>query len=229
MIEYNTNVYFWEKDNNLNFLFFLFFVLEMDLDNLTVDEETLNKVNNYCTKNEIKKFPKQLYIYLLHILKDKIDSYDIASGKIKNLLWRKEEGIIADSNSIEVLDYALENDIISVNDAFMGMCKFGKIDLIKHILSNNDIDKRILSKGLDIAVINNHLDVVEYLVSDTKADVNYNDGMPLKSAVRLGYLKIVYYLANHGADIYRNHGEILQLAKKHNKQEVIRYLNKYII
>ncbi|GAV53184.1 hypothetical protein ZYGR_0AI04670 [Zygosaccharomyces rouxii] len=94
-------------------------------------------------------------------------------------------------------------------DRFMSACQRGDLATVREIVNsgqvdiNNDFDKAEHVTGLHWASINNRLGVVDFLVS-RGADVNIKAGNlqapPLHWAARYGYVYIVHYLLEHGAN-----------------------------
>lgn len=215
-----------------------------DLDNLEINQQTLYKISDYYYEN--MSFPIQIYIFLLNVLKNKLYVYNLPNGMIRKLLiCGKIGGIIADSDSIEVLSYALDNNITTINDIFIDMCKYGKLQHVKYLnplvsnqqiknnalyiatcnghievfhylLSSNEYNKETLLEASDIAICNGYIEIIKEL------PININNNNALKNAATKGYLDIVKYLVNEGVKI---DNEILQWAKQGNKKEIIRYLN----
>jgi len=59
---------------------------------------------------------------------------------------------------------------------------------------------------------------------DTGIDINFDDGLPLRFACRLGDLNIVKYIVENGGDIDRKDGMALQWASEYGRPEVVDYL-----
>ncbi|GCE99590.1 palmitoyltransferase akr1 [Zygosaccharomyces mellis] len=94
-------------------------------------------------------------------------------------------------------------------DRFMSACQRGDLATVEEVVNsgqvdiNYDLDKAEHVTGLHWASINNRLGVVDFLVS-RGADVNIKAGNlqapPLHWAARYGYVYIVHYLLEHGAN-----------------------------
>ncbi|WP_370273038.1 ankyrin repeat domain-containing protein [Wolbachia endosymbiont of Oedothorax gibbosus] len=75
------------------------------------------------------------------------------------------------------------------------------MDTIKYLMSRKDVTYDC-NDLLEIAILNGHLDVVEYLVEEKGVDVNFvgeNGWTPLLDAVERDNVEVVEYLIEKGA------------------------------
>lgn len=95
----------------------------------------------------------------------------------------------------------------------------------------NEAGKRIMllliEFGADITrgAYKNHatdVDTIKLCV-DKGIDINFDDGLPLRSAAKLGNLEIVRYIVENGGDMARKEAMALQWASEYGKVEVVKY------
>jgi uncharacterized protein len=80
----------------------------------------------------------------------------------------------------------------------------GNLDIVKILVDNganiNQQDAIGGASALQYACDEGHVDIVEYLIK-MRADINGNDGGPLLAASRGGYIIIIQFLINNGAQV----------------------------
>ena len=87
--------------------------------------------------------------------------------------------------------------------------KIGHVKLVKHVLSQNEVNKDDLQRSLMIAIKNENLDIVKLLLKQDAIDSNYSiiwhcfepEMAPIHLATRCGNEKIVKCLLRHGANV----------------------------
>lgn len=194
----------------------------MDLHNLTVNKDTLNKVNDYyISLGNITLFPTEIYIFLLNIKRNGINFHDIKFSKIKLLLTLGIEAIIEDSNNIDILIYALDNKFILFDDVFIYMCHSKKIKFIKYLLSiHENLDTKTKNKALSEALYYTNLNVVNLLLTEYNYDkyelsehlYNFTVNFSAEgNSDDLEVPKIIDLLVKNGADINFDDGIVLKL------------------
>lgn len=167
---------------------------------------------------------------------------------IKSLLCRhkQEDGprwlrLIFDLSKRINVDFESCGDMLLVYS-----CRYGYLDFVKYLLEEVGID--INSKysyisvngtfakirnsygepeekyylGFSIAAVNNHLNVVRYLVEEHKISLQ-NDYL-ISTLAGMGNLEIIKYLSQKGLDLHFNEESTLELAICNNRLEVIKYL-----
>lgn len=145
---------------------------EIDLNNLTVNRKTLFKLDYYFSNNENLSFTTEVYIFLLHIV-EKFGRGNF--GKIKNKKIGKFliEGIyeiIAEFNNLEVLIYALDNNIVTVNNTLIEMCEIGKLNFVIYLVSIGADIKYNFNDVIKKSIRFNHIEIVKYLLDQQKYD-----------------------------------------------------------
>lgn len=224
--------------------------MDFDLDNLTVDYDTLVKVNKYYEKTNYKYFPMQIYIFLLHILplvgkssNAKINYFNFRTktGSIRNLIdtyihniYLASAMIISFSNNLEVLIYALDNDIITLDNAFYYMCEHDKLEFVKYLLSSfENISIETINNGLYRASLINNIEIIKYLLHKYKYEKDILSNSLVKFASNTSRfnpkdeknLEIVDLFIKQGADIHFNNDKALQINLRFShKLENIKYL-----
>lgn len=185
-----------------------------------VDETVKIKINNYYLADDAPISSIEVYIYLLNILKDKIIYRNIVSNKkTKHLLDMREGYIISDSNNLEVLIYALDNDIITIGNAFINMCGYHKLEFVKYLSSFDNISEISKYMGLERAsLFYKKVETIKYLLNkytydkDALSKFLYNFLTSVCfNPKNIEYLEIVDLFVKNGADIHYNHDDVLHL------------------
>lgn len=126
----------------------------------TFSFETLEQIDNLYKE---ENYPLEVYIYFLNILNDEIWLYGMKANKVKFLLTTYNvEKIIAKSDNLELLIYALDNNLVKREYTLCEMCKYGKLNFIKYLLT--DISKIHDNRPLIEALKYCHLEIIEYLL-----------------------------------------------------------------
>lgn len=221
--------------------------MDLDLDNLTMDYETLFKVSKYYEKINYKYIPLQIYIFLLHILplvgetsNNKINCYNIKPGTIRDLIgintvsvYSREARIISLSDNLEVLIYALDNNIIILNEVFYYMCANNILKFVKYLSSFKDINIEYINDELFKASYFGHIETIKYLLNKytyekdilSKSLVDFVSNDIFFDPKKEKYLEIVDLFIKKGADVRFNNDEALQKNLKYSRKlENIKYL-----
>jgi len=124
------------------------------------------------------------------------------------------------------------------NEKIFNLIKTGNINELKEVLkdSNHNLNHEIYEDKIPIhiAVENNKIEIVKYLIEEKKVNINireiYNRRTPLHIASQRGFLDIVKYLIEKGANI--NIVDVLyetacQLSIKHKHVDVAKYFIEY--
>ena len=116
-------------------------------------------------------------------------------------------------------------DFCEVKNPIICACKNGNVDILNFLVDNGanlDIRDRNGNTLVDIAIYNNNIDILKYLVSKVKT-VNLN----LHAACNIGNTEIVKYLIEKGANInqrqFKTHGQT-PIEAAGNNLEIIRLL-----
>jgi ankyrin repeat protein len=131
------------------------------------------------------------------------------------------------------------NEKLSVtNEKIFNLIKTGKVDELKEVLkvSNHNLNHEIYGEKIPIhiAVENNNIEIVKYLIEEKKVNMNirenYNRRTPLHIASERGFLDIVKYLIEKGANI--NIVDVLtetacQLSIRNKHVDVAKYFIEY--
>lgn len=168
----------------------------MDLDNLTLSLETLKQIDNVYKDGN---YPLEIYIFFLKILNDdSIDLCEIQNYNISNVFYDKTViEIIIESDNLELLIYALDNNLITKEYTLHVMCYYGKLNFVKYLL--NDMSIKInyliitgLKNGYDI-------EIIKYLVNyyNNKNEIERIMTNKMHDIVYYGYIELFKYLLNY--------------------------------
>ena len=124
------------------------------------------------------------------------------------------------------------------NEKIFNLIKTGNINELKEVLkdSNHNLNHEIYEEKIPIhiAVENNNIEIVKYLIEEKKVNINireiYNRRTPLHIASERGFLDIVKYLIEKGANI--NIVDVLpetacQLSIRNKHVDVAKYFIEY--
>ena len=101
--------------------------------------------------------------------------------------------------------------------------KCNDIQSVKNVLFNynNLMEKK--NELLVLAASRGFLGMVEILIKDYSADVNYNNDKAIKEATIFGYFDLVRFLIEkYGA----NSEYVLKLAKRYNHHDIVNYMTE---
>jgi len=97
----------------------------------------------------------------------------------------------------------------------------GRLDHIMILVNKKVFNSHIKSNTITIAITSNQLEILKYLV-EQKWPVGYD--YILLEAISLGYLDMVKYALENGADIHFDNDEPLREAVKTGNLEIVKYL-----
>ncbi|MCL4380293.1 ankyrin repeat domain-containing protein [Candidatus Dependentiae bacterium] len=119
------------------------------------------------------------------------------------------------------------------NHAVMTAAANGYLAVVRYLVEQGanvhakDDRDHLPDAPLLLAVINGHIDVVQYLLAlsgNQRPDIHVDDDRALFWAARKGHLNIVRLLMRYNANIYARQCGALQVAVQYNHAEVVRYL-----
>lgn len=96
-------------------------------------------------------------------------------------------------NNIELVNYVLDNNILSINNLLVGVSANGALDIVKYLISNSANPKAYYSLSLQYAASHGQLEIVKYLI-DKGADPTVNINYPLQQSAYNGHIEVVKYL-----------------------------------
>lgn len=140
-------------------------------------------------------------------------------------------------NRIDIADYLLKSgavfqtfeDTTQENDLEIA-CKNGNLKLVKLIVDHGyPLTKKQLVDAMASAAIYGHIEVLEYFLTDLKANINVenNDETILGRAAFSASLDTIKYLVNRGADVNGGKARVmtpLDRAVNGNRADVVKYL-----
>lgn len=119
--------------------------------------------------------------------------------------------LAAEQNHLDVVKYLYETCHANLNttdrngySAYIAASLSGCLEVIEYLLGTGRVLPIQHKFALDAAILGEHKDVVEYLLSkypDIVASPDLEGRLPLHWAARAGHLEILDYLIEHGADI----------------------------
>jgi len=106
---------------------------------------------------------------------------------------------------------------------------FGHLDIIENIIKNHKtiLCQNNISEALIIAVQNNKLNIVKFLVeynNNIVSPLHYNNDLAFRLAVDKGHLDIVKYLYNAGAAVDTNDNQVLHYVILHGRINLVKFL-----
>ncbi|XP_051154847.1 putative ankyrin repeat protein RF_0381 [Leptopilina boulardi] len=113
--------------------------------------------------------------------------------------------IAASNDRWEILEYLIEcgvqiNTDFDLDTPLHGAAEYGHIDIVKYLIesgySNNNVKNSNNKTALDLALLNNQLDVVKYFIENESMKIIKK--IHLFEIVRCGYLKLLKYLIDNG-------------------------------
>ncbi len=138
---------------------------------------------------------------------EKAFDYDLSKYKDNTATYRKMYDVLKKYKTAE------EHLYISAKLGYMPLVKY----LIKELKVTNNVDE-----ALQAASDNAHLDVMNYLITEAKAHINFNTLTgALYSAIDRNNLDIVKYLVTHGFNVIDEH---LYMAAGDGALNVLKYL-----
>lgn len=121
--------------------------------------------------------------------------------------------------------------------AFQCACSKGDMKEVKFLVKKLKIKKNNLNRGLELATIFGHLDIVQYLLTSNSlkehADIHYNDDTALLNCCKNGHLILVKYLlespelkehANIHVEIADMKEYPFLIAAEYNQDDIVKYL-----
>lgn len=192
----------------------------ININELSVSEKVLNEIVIFIDTWILHKpYPIEFYIHFLSIdrkIYNKGHIYDMVNGDKRN--------IIKEANNLELLIFAVENNIITnIDNCLIYMSILGNLNFVIYLVNI----------GANIDKLKNYLiqwcpsiEIMKYLISKG-ADIHIGDDSPLLSACKNGKIEFVKILVNEGANIYINkNGKnvFITAAYENNHIEVVEYL-----
>ena len=98
----------------------------------------------------------------------------------------------------------------------------GDFEIVKHLISTG-VEYQI-NNIFTIASKNGHLNIVMYLHRELEADINCDDGLPVRFASFFGHFDVVMYLCENGATIESNYNSAVEWACQNGHLEIVKYL-----
>jgi len=178
----------------------------LELTDLICGKLKRRKLSRICCKNMDKNNKNSLYFL---------------NRKRLEKFWRKGDVIdIVKDNILQGIKYITANGITSKNDALVYSSQFGLLSIVKYLVG---IKARITYQTLISATDNNHLHVVEYLISRGVNIREHNDEALMRTVCR-GHLDIVKLLVKYGADIKAQNNNAVISACSNGYLELAKYL-----
>lgn len=217
-------------------------VQNLDIDNLTVNIETFNKLLLYLGVVETP-YPIQIYIFLIHLYSkfqknedvekyfkkyyyNSNEYYGIDSFSTEN--YRNENvyiitKIIIECNNIELIVYVLDNNIVvNINDLLIEICRCNQINFAKYLIQNG-ADIRVKDNLiLKFAIINNNIGVIHLLLENNLIIDNNHFYIAVKS----GNFKIVQLLLPL-LPIISNYRDVLVYSASEGYLDIVKLLVDY--
>jgi ankyrin repeat protein len=109
------------------------------------------------------------------------------------------------------------------NRLFYSLVKNNNYEEIKRVFDSLLINQETLNKSLVAAITSNNLELIEFLIANG-SDVEYKNGLPLKTASLKENLQTISILIENGANINTNNGFVLRMACTKNNLEMIKLL-----
>jgi ankyrin repeat protein len=142
-------------------------------------------------------------------------------------------------NRIDVVEYLLKSgakfhtfdDTTQENDLEIA-CENGNLNLVKLIIEQGyPITDDQLLRAMAAAALNDHIRILEYFLTDVKANINgessFFEETVLGIAARKASLNTIQYLVNHGADVNGGKARVmtpLDRAVNSNRLDLVKYL-----
>lgn len=210
-----------------------------------------------------KNFPIEIYIYFIEIMnndmideiykKDPLAIYSNKQNEIYNIIGNIfQNGItllVFQSDNIELCFYAIDNNLINLEQSLIIACKYGLFDIIKKSInieltvddnmfagilyecvtcydSHKYEDSCIVYKIVpctmfELSIFYGHINIVKYFI-DKGIHMDYDK--PLNLAGCTGRLDILKLLVENGANIHNKKCYILYFAIKNNHINIVQYL-----
>ncbi len=125
-----------------------------------------------------------------------------------------------------------------LNNAFIGACKDGDLDIVRYLLTSSELEKHADiyardNSGFQMACLHNHLEVVRYLLTSTElkdhANIHSNEDRGFCWACNNGHLEIVRYLLTspelqEHVNIHAYDDRGFRWACSNGHLEIVRYL-----
>jgi hypothetical protein len=160
-------------------------------------------VEKYRKGGTMKKFFAKVQYYIEH-MKYTYD-FEYIGGN-----FRKQYELLE--------DYCYNKDQLLVESARSGelsLVKFSRYDI-------SEVDS--VAEAITFAVENNNIEIVKYLIETCPQFIYCYENYPLRAACERGYLELVKYLVENGADINALEGNPLRKACENNHLPVVQYL-----
>jgi len=183
-----------------------------DLDLYFLDFLSLDQMKNYpiLSKASYDLFQKSCYHKELNL-------YLLKYNYVK---FNK----ICEFGYLNLLKAYLRNDVKKdYNMAFPAAIEYGHLDLVKYLISQNNVTKINENSLFEEAIKNNQISIAKYILSlytDVKIDINH----ALWFAVSYGRFDMVKYLVSIGADVRYNNYWAIEEAVSDGHIEILKYL-----
>ena len=162
-------------------------VRKIDLNNLNIKK--LIKFLNFWKLYE--PYPNEIYLYVDSLSKE--DKKEIKNKHLKELIELGINKFSIKINNLGLLQYLIENNFISKDDALIYASSKGHLEVVKYLVDHGANVNAQDDYALRSAARNGHLDVIKYLVGHG-ANVNAQDDGALIWASLKGYTDIVNFL-----------------------------------
>jgi ankyrin repeat protein len=151
-----------------------------------------------------------------------------AVRKISINVWlcKKDDGIeeACMNNNVVGINYMIEQHGYRIESILNFGAEYGRLDIVKLAIEVYNINiRREDNYALCIAVENNHLEVIEYLI-EKGADIHSNDNHILRHAAKAGYLDIVKFAIGKGGISQADIDRALCTAIQYNHIAIVEYL-----
>ena len=101
-------------------------------------------------------------------------------------------------------------------------CEFGKLEIVKYLCSNNEIES-FNEYAIQLAAMEGHSEIVKYLC-EAGMDFRFENNAPFRWSARNGHYNVVKYLCEASADLHSFSDNAVHWASKNGHFEVTKYL-----
>jgi hypothetical protein len=123
----------------------------------------------------------------------------------------------------EYLYYLEDKNHYDVNYLFKWSVWHGGFSVAKFLTTHNNISMDEINDAVIVCAVRGNDDMLTYLMTKYQISDNIKNEALWKAA-QGGYLYVVKYLINHGANIHYKEDNVIDKALKYNKRDTVIYL-----